>query len=162
MAEVSDDLRAVERWASTLLAQLTPAGQRKALLDVSRDLRRSQQSRIAAQKNPDGSRYKPRKPKTQRGAKNLRGKAGRIKRQKMFAKLRTSRYMQVEATGEGLAIGFAGRVARIARIHQLGELAPVAPKGPMALYPARVLLGFSDADRELIRDRLLHHITKDP
>lgn len=63
---------------------------------------------------------------------NLRAKAGRVKRAAMFAKLRTGRYMTVEATADGLALGFAGRVARIARVHQLAELAPVAPGGPIA------------------------------
>lgn len=159
---LTDELQAVEKWASTLLAQLSPAGRRKAMLDIARELRRSQQARIAAQKDPDGTAYTPRKVKAQKGGKKLRGKRGRIKRAAMFAKLRTSRYMQVEATPAGLAIGFAGRVARIARVHQLGEVDRVAPGGPEIRYPARVLLGFTDSDRELIRDKLLKHITESP
>nr|WP_231957699.1 phage virion morphogenesis protein [Paraburkholderia tropica] len=63
--------------------------------------------------------------------------------------------MTVEATADGLALGFA---SRIARVHQLGVLAPVPPGGPNAQYPARPLIGFTDAD--LIRDRLLHQITQ--
>ncbi|MEI7294431.1 phage virion morphogenesis protein [Paraburkholderia tropica] len=152
---MSDDLQALEQWASALLSRLAAPERRKIMLDVAHDLRRSQQARISAQQNPDGSTYTARK--TRKG-KNLRGKAGRVKRAAMFAKLRTARYMTVEATADGLALGFAGRVARIARVHQLGELAPVAPGGPNAQYPARRLLGFTDADRELIRDRLLHHL----
>ncbi|MEK6383108.1 MAG: phage virion morphogenesis protein [Paraburkholderia tropica] len=64
----------------------------------------------------------------------------------------------VEAKADGLALGFAGRVARIARVHQLGELASGAPCGPNVQYPARRLLGFTDVD--LIRHRPLHHITQ--
>ncbi|MFP6562375.1 phage virion morphogenesis protein [Paraburkholderia sp. B3] len=159
---MTDELQAVERWAGSLLAQLAPAARRKVMLDIARELRRSQQARIAAQQDPDGTAYTPRKVKAQKGGKRLRGKRGRIKRAAMFAKLRTARYMQVEATPTGLAIGFAGRVARIARVHQLGELDRVSPAGPEVRYAARVLLGFTDADRELIRDRLLKHIIDIP
>ncbi|WP_281177762.1 phage virion morphogenesis protein [Paraburkholderia heleia] len=154
----ADELQAVERWAGALLMQLSPAGRRKAMLDIARELRRSQQARIASQQDPDGTAYTPRKIKAKKDGKKLRGKRGRIKRAAMFAKLRTARYMQLEATPAGLALGFAGRVARIARIHQFGELAPVTPGGPNARYPARVLLGFTDAERELVRDRLLSHV----
>jgi phage virion morphogenesis protein len=157
---MTDELQAVEKWAGALLAQLAPAARRKVMLDIARELRRSQQTRIAAQKDPDGTAYTPRKVKAQKGGKKLRGKRGRIKRVAMFAKLRTARYMQVEATPAGLAIGFAGRVARIARVHQLGEADRVVPSGPEVRYPARIILGFTDADRELIRDKLLSHITE--
>ncbi|GAB5098708.1 phage virion morphogenesis protein [Caballeronia sp. HLA56] len=149
-----------EAWAGGLLSKLQPAARRAAMRDVARVLRRSQQTRIAAQRNPDGAAYEPRKPRFEVGAKKLRDKRGRIKRAAMFAKLRTIRYMRTEVGADGLAIGFAGRVARIARIHQFGETAPVAPGGRDYRYPARTLLGFTDADRELIRDMLLKHITQ--
>ena len=99
----------------------------------------------------------PRKP---RPKKHLRDKAGRIKRAAMFVKLRQTRYLRTESDSSGLAIGFAGRVARVARVHQLGESDRVAPRGPQYRYPARVLLGFTSADRDMIRDTLLKHITK--
>ncbi|MCI0152138.1 phage virion morphogenesis protein [Paraburkholderia sediminicola] len=153
-----DELHAIGAWAAALLAKLSPAARRTAMRDVARELRRSQKQRIAAQKNPDDSAYTPRK--TNKGAKKLRDKRGRIKRTAMFMKLRTARFLQMEADANGLAIGFAGRVARVVRIHQHGEKAPVAPNGPEYRYPARVLLGFTDADREMIRDMLLKHITK--
>lgn len=78
----------------------------------------------------------------------------------MFAKLRQSRYLRMESDAKGLAIGFMGRIARVARIHQLGERDRVAPHGAEYKYPARVLLGFTDAEREMIRDELLKHLTK--
>lgn len=136
---MTDELQAVEKWAGALLMQLSPAGRRKAMLEIARDLRRSQKTRVAAQKNPDGTPYTPRKAKARKGGKKLRGKRGRIKRAAMFAKLRTARCMQIEATPSALAIGFAGRVARIARVHQLGEVDRVSPHGPEVRYPARVL-----------------------
>ncbi|MFM0181762.1 phage virion morphogenesis protein [Paraburkholderia aspalathi] len=152
-----DELSALESWAGGLLSQLEAPARRAALRDIARELRRSQQTRIAQQQNPDGSAYEARKP---RPKKHLRDKAGRIKRKAMFAKLRQARYLRAESDSQGLAIGFAGRVARVARIHQLGESDRVAPGGPEYKYPTRVLLGFTDADREMIRDMLLAHIVK--
>ncbi|CAE6841703.1 hypothetical protein R69746_06954 [Paraburkholderia aspalathi] len=154
-----DELQAVETFLGGLLGKLQPAARRAAMRDIARELRRSQQTRIVAQQNPDGSRYAARKPRTKPGGK-LRDKRGRIKRAAMFAKLRTARYLKTEADANGLAIGFAGRVARVARVHQLGETDRVAPGGVEYRYPARVLLGFTDAEREMIRDRLLQHLTK--
>jgi phage virion morphogenesis protein len=155
-----DELQALEKWASSLLTQLSPAARRTAMRDVARELRRSQQARIASQRNPDESAYEPRRARAAKGGKKLREKKGRIKRAAMFAKLRTARFLKVEADASGLAIGFAGRVARLARVHQFGEMERVAPGGPEYRYPARVLLGFTGADREMIRDRLLGHLTQ--
>ncbi|MFX1735397.1 phage virion morphogenesis protein [Paraburkholderia sp. A1RI_3L] len=149
-----DELSAVETWAGALLGQLSPAGRRTVMRDVARELRRSQQKRIAAQRNPDGSAYEPRKAKpTQKKAKG-RDKRGRIRRTAMFMKLRTARLMKVDAEADGFAVGFAGRVGRIARIHQGGERVPVTPGGPKYRYPARALLGFTDTDRAIILDWL--------
>ncbi|MGS0626104.1 phage virion morphogenesis protein, partial [Ralstonia sp. VS2407] len=41
-----------------------------------------------------------------------------------------------------------------------GQKAPVEPGGPLAQYPIRVALGFADADRELVRDRLLRYLNR--
>ena len=153
-----DELHALEQWADALLARLSPSARRTALLDIARVLRRSQQARIAAQHNPDGSTYTTRKNRTAKGGKKLRDKQGRIKRTAMFVKLRTARFLKIEADSTSLAIGFTGRVASIARIHQFGEREPVAPGGPEYTYPARVLLGFTEADREMIRNRLLSQL----
>jgi phage virion morphogenesis protein len=155
-----DELRALEKWAGGLLAQLSPAARRTAMRDVARELRRSQQARIASQRNPDESAYEPRKARAAKGGKKLREKKGRIKRAAMFAKLRTARFLKIEADAMGLAIGFAGRVSRVARVHQYGLTDRVAPHGVEYKYPTRALLGFTDADHELIRDMLLKNLTK--
>lgn len=126
--------------------------------DIARELRRSQQVRIAAQRNPDGTGYESRK--VRHSDKKLRSKRGRIKRTAMFMKLRTARWMKIEASERQLAIGFSGRIARVARVHQFGEKAPVVPGGSEYPYPVRVLLGLTDLDRELIRENLLRHLTE--
>ncbi|SDE41642.1 phage virion morphogenesis protein [Paraburkholderia lycopersici] len=152
-----DELSALESWAGGLLAQLDGPARRAALRDVARELRKSQQTRIAQQRNPDGTAYTARKP---RPKKHLRDKAGRIKRGAMFARIRQARYLRADVDSEGVAIGFVGRVARVARIHQFGESDRIAPNGPEYKYPARVLLGFSDTDLDIVRDVLLKHLVK--
>ncbi|MCQ4319725.1 phage virion morphogenesis protein [Stutzerimonas stutzeri] len=152
---MADDLSALEDWAGALLNQLQPAERRKVTSAIARDLRRSQQQRIATQKNPDGTAYAPRKPR-----QPLRAKAGRIKQRKMFAKLRTARYLRLQSDASNIALGFAGRVSRIARIHQYGLRDKPGRQTPDTQYARRELLGFSAADLELIRDRLVEHLVR--
>lgn len=154
---MSDDLHALEAWAGALLAKLQPAQRRAINHKVAIDLRRSQAQRIKAQQGPDGAAYPARKRR-----KEFKGKNGRIKRQKaaMFAKIRTARHLKVKATGDQIEVGFFGWVARVARVHQDGLTDNVIKKGPKYIYPARPLLGISQADRALIRESLLHHINK--
>jgi phage virion morphogenesis protein len=155
-----DELTALEEWAGLLLAKLDPAGRRKVAVDVARELRRSHQQRIAQQRNPDGSAYDPRKPRQVMKNARLREKAGRIKRAAMFVKLRTARFLKVETDSSGLAIGFSGRAARLARVHQDGETAEVTRGGKSYKYPVRQLLGFTEAERQMIRDRILDHVAE--
>lgn len=145
---MTDDLTALEDWAGGLLSKLTPAARRRAAKAIATALRKSQQQRIAQQQNPDGSAYVPRKTQP------ARAKRGRIKRQAMFTKLRKSKYLKARATPDVASVAFVGRAAAIARVHQEGGTDKVN-KRILARYPRRVLLGFSDADRELVRDVLL-------
>lgn len=151
---MTDNLHALEDWAGALLAQLEPKARRQVTQAIARDLRKSQQQRIAAQKNPDGTPYAPRKPRQE-----LRAKAGRIKRKRqMFAKLRTARYLRLQSDASTIAIGFAGRVSRLARIHQYGLRDKPGRNSPDVQYARREILGLTDADLELIRDRLVEHL----
>lgn len=149
---MSDDLRAIEDWAGVLLAKLGAGERRKLNQTIARDLRRSQQQRIAAQRNPDGTPYAPRKPR-----KDLRGKVGGVRR-KMFAKLRQAKHLKLQSTADRMAIGFVGRTARLARVHQYGLRDRAERGAPDVQYDRRQLLGLTDADLELIRDRLLEHL----
>ena len=148
------DLAAIEDWAGVLLARLQPAERRKLNQTIARTLRRSQQQRIGAQRNPDGTPYARRKPREQ-----LRAKGGRIKR-KMFTKLKQARYLKLQSDASRIAIGFLGRTSRLARVHQYG-LRDRPERGQAEVrYERRELLGFTDADVELIRDQLLEHLTR--
>lgn len=150
---MTNRLEALEDWAAGLLGQLEPASRNKLARSVGQVLRRSQQQRIIAQQNPDGSNYAPRKQR------NLRGKQGRVKRKvKMFQKLRTASFLRVQGDGNAISVGFTGRIARIARVHQYG-LKDRAQKGtPEVRYDQREILGFTDVDLDLIRDSLLWNL----
>lgn len=147
---MSDNLDALEDWAGALLAQLKPTERRKLNQGIARELRRSQQQRIAAQQNPDGSAYAPRKPR-----KGLRGKAGRAK---MFIKLRQAKHLKLRSDADSIALGISGRAGRIAQTHQYGLMDRPEPNGPEIRYARRELLGFTEAELEMIRDRLLQHL----
>jgi phage virion morphogenesis protein len=149
---MTDDLDALEDWAGALLTRLQPAERRRLTRAVATALRRNQQQRIAAQRNPDGSAYEPRKPQ-----KDLRGKTGRVRR-KMFTKLRTAKYLRTQADADSAGVAFVGRVGRLAGVHQRGETDEVMKGGPKVRYPARQLLGFTEQDTEMIRDALLSHL----
>jgi phage virion morphogenesis protein len=152
---MSDDLRAIETWAAALLARLEPGQRRLVNRKIAQDLRRSQARRIASQHAPDGATYTVRKKR-----KELRGKKGRIKRQKaaMFEKIRTQKNLKTQQDANQISVGFFGRVARIARVHQEGLKDLASKKGPEYHYPARPLLGFSATDQALISVSLLRHL----
>lgn len=150
-----DDLDQLEHWAAPLLAKLLPAERRKLARVIGADLRRSQQQRIAAQQNPDGSAYAPR-----RTQKRLRDKAGAIKRGAMFAKIRQTKHLKLQTDESQISVGFFGRVARIAQVHQEGHSDRVSRTGPRVRYQRRQLLGFTAQDRERIKAQLLEHLAK--
>lgn len=153
---MNDDLQRLEEWAGALIAKVQPAQRRQLVRQVANDLRREHARLIAQQVAPDGTPYPARKNR-----KELRGKAGRIKRQKatMFNKLRTNTYLQVQTDATQASVGFFGKVARIARVHHEGLQDKVTPRGPSYRYPARPLLGFTAADVDTIRRAILEHLT---
>jgi phage virion morphogenesis (putative tail completion) protein len=151
---MTNRLEALEDWASGLLEQLEPAARNRLVRSLGHALRKSQQQRIITQRNPDGSKYAPRKHR------NLRGKLGRVKRKlKMFQKLRTASFLKVQGDGNSISTGFTGRIARIARVHQHGLKDFAERRSLVVKYEKRVLLGFTDVEFDLIRDGLLAHTT---
>ena len=152
------DLEQLEDWVGGLIAALEPRARRKLALAVARDLKQSQVRRIAAQQNPDGSGFEPRKKQAGR----LRSQSGRIRRSGgMFQKLRKAAYLGHEATAEEASVGFNNAtVARVARVHQDGLVDRVsrAKNAPSIRYPSRRLLGFTDDDRQRLLATVLMHL----
>lgn len=145
------DLEALEDWVRPLLDKLEPSERRRLARTLAQGLRTRQRQRIAAQRNPDGSPFEPRKPQA-------RAQSGFVRRGVMFAKIRQAKHLKARATPGEAAVGFLGRVARIARVHQEGLRARVEPGGPYHRYPARELLGLSAADRAWVREQLIDHL----
>ena len=152
---MASNLETLETWAAVLLDRLEPGERSKLARSIGQELRRSQQKRVMAQENPDGSKYAPRKHR------NLRGKQGRVKRKlAMFKKLRTASYLKVRGDSNGVSVGFTGRIARIARVHQYGLKDRAERGAPDVKYDKRELIGFTQMDLDQIRDSLLSHLTK--
>ena len=152
-ARMTNRLEVLEDWASGLLAQLEPASRNKLARSLGQALRRSQQQRIIAQQNPDGSRYAPRKQR------NLRGKQGRVMRKvKMFQKLRLTSFLKMQGDGNAISVGFTARIARIARVHQYGLKDRAERGSPDVQYDKREVLGLSESDLNMLKDELILHL----
>ncbi|NTY35635.1 phage virion morphogenesis protein [Burkholderia diffusa] len=147
-----DRLSRAEEWASGLLDQLTPAQRAVLAKGLAVELRRRQSRRIAEARNPDGSRYAPRKPQARR-------KKGRIRRA-MFAKLRTARFLKTASSADASVLHFTRQVERIARVHQEGLRDRVERNGPIVQYPVRELLGLADADIDRIAEHVLAFLAR--
>lgn len=143
----------VEARFGALVSALEPAARKALATEIAKSLRASEAARIAAQKNPDGSDYEPRKHQLRRRKKNLR--AG------MFAKLRTGRFLKSRADADQAVVTFANEVQRIARVHQLGLRDRVDRKtGVETDYPVRKLLGITDAAATLIEGLVINHLSR--
>lgn len=145
------DLEALETWLSPLLQKLDGRGRAQLARKAAQQLRRSQQQRIRAQVNPDGSPYAPRKPR------DLRGRKGRIKR-RMFEKLKMARYVRAKGTPREVVVGFTGRVSRIARVHQYGLKDRAERGAPEVQYARRELLGLDRKNMELLTESILNQL----
>lgn len=143
-------VKTAEAELSALLATLEPKARRQLAVSIARQLRQSQQKRIADQLNPDGTAFAPRKP-------TLRQKQGTIRRQ-MFSRLRTAKYLKTEASPDAAVVGFISKVGRIAAVHQYGLRDRVRPGGAEVQYPARRLLGFTATDYNAISDMVMSHL----
>ncbi|MEC5446146.1 phage virion morphogenesis protein [Enterobacter hormaechei] len=147
------DFKPFDNQLAGLLAALSPSARRKLSGEIAKQLRAAQQQRIKQQKNPDGSPYQARKRQP------LRAKKGRIKRA-MFQKLRTNRYMKASGRENGAVVEFTGNVQRIARVHQYGLKDRPNVHAQDVQYAERQLLGFSQADKQLVETLTIKHLSR--
>lgn len=149
----------LESFAGSLIATLEPKARRELARDIAQLLRGNRQRSIAAQQNPDGSAFEPRKPQLRLrpggSGLGLRGQKGKVRRGAMFQKLRTGRYLKAQGTPDAAIVTFTAEVQRIARVHQEGLRDRVNRRGLEVTYPARRLLGINDADETEIRDLIV-------
>jgi phage virion morphogenesis protein len=146
------ELKPFDDKLAALIAAMSPAGRRKLAAEIAKELRKSQQQRIKLQKAPNGTPYQARKRQP------LRGKSGRIKRA-MFQKLRSSRYMKASGNNDAAVVEFTGKVQRIARVHQLGLKDRPNPHSRDVQYSERQLLGYSQADKQLVGELVIKHLS---
>jgi phage virion morphogenesis protein len=144
-----DELRRLERWVEPLLKQISPAARKKLAKEIGTKLRKSQQKRIQAQQNPDGTKFAARRRQPNRS----------IKRKAMFIKLKRAKHLKIKASADKVSIGFYGRVAKIANVHQKGLRDKAHKNSRDVRYKKRQLLGFTRQDKEQILDTLLAHLS---
>lgn len=145
------DLHEVDAWLDALLAQLEPTARTKMLREVARDVRRIQQANITAQRAPDGTAWEPRRV-------TARSKKGRIRR-KMFAKLKTTKYLKAQATSDTAEIAFVPAVQKLARVHHYGLRDRVNRRGTEVKYTERPLLGISDDILIKVKDIMIRYLS---
>ena len=142
---------AIEARLSALIERLSPASRTALARTLAAQLRATQSARIAAQHNPDGSAFEPRKPQLRNKKKKLRAA--------MFNKLRTNTWLKAKGTADGAVVAFTRDVERIARVHQLGLRDRVNRKTNLeADYPARQLLGLTVVEEALLDTLISTHL----
>lgn len=146
------ELHEVEEWLGALLSQLEPSMRTKVLREVAGDVRRIQQNNITLQRSPDGTAWEPRRV-------TARTKPGRIRR-KMFAKLKTAKYLKAQANANMAEIAFVPGVQKLVRVHHYGLRDRVNKRGTEVKYAERPLLGFNNDIRMKLSDFLMSSIGK--
>jgi phage virion morphogenesis protein len=148
-----NELKPFDDKLAVLVAGMSASSRRQMAAEIAKRLRTSQQGRIKRQQAPDGTPYADRKRQP------IRSKKGRVKRE-MFAKLRTNRYMKAKGSADEALVEFAGRVQRIARVHQEGLRDRPNRHSRDVQYDARPLLGFSEADRQIVEDVIITRLSE--
>lgn len=159
------ELQHLADWAAPLLDGLSPHERRTLALAVAKDLRADNVRTMRAQQAPDGTAWASRKAPA-RPIKARTAPTGQVRRrtrnaknaQAMFVKLRTTRHLKAGGTPSEALVQFVGRAERIARVHHHGLPDLVKPGGPTYNYPARPLIGITDAAAARIGDLILSHL----
>ena len=134
-----------------MLELMSPPMRQRLLGQMLRNLRARNVKRIRAQQGPDGTAWQARKAQPK----------GRAKRGgKMLTGMARLRHLKTAVNSEAGELGYSGGAAFLANIHHHGMLDNVSAKGPKVQYPARPLLGISQADIDMISNQLLNHFSR--
>ncbi len=148
-----NDFAPIEQLCRDLLLRTAPPERAQLMRSIGREIRKSQSDRVAAQRDPEGTAFAPRRPKPDRGPKK-----GKLRQQKMFRKLRMAKSLKAGGNSDEVWVGFAGRASRIASIHQAGLSDAPAPGQPKVRYARRVLLGLTETEHRRVLDLILDHL----
>lgn len=157
MAET--DLTRVEKWLDGLLLRLAPGARKKLAMKIGRALRRANAARIAANKQPDGQKMAPRRPRTGPDGKPLG-------RKRMFPRIRHAKNLRIKASADSVELTFGGGgVGKVASIHHFGEVGTVGRtrdgRTIRARYEARRLLGFGSDDMDAVLEEVTRALSTD-
>lgn len=130
-----DMAQGLREWLDGLALSLAPAESKQLMQSLAQELRVRTRQRIAAQRDPSGQKFIPRK----------REQLGRIRRDAMFSKLQHQ--LKTQYSSEYAAVGLAGRNAMIARVHQYGLSDRPSRNTQPVRYAQRELLGFGTDDQ---------------
>ena len=147
------DFKPIEQLCRDLLLRTAAPERARLMRSISRAIRKCQSDRIAAQRDPEGAAFAPRRPKPDRDRRK-----GKLRPQKMFRKLRLAKSLKAGGNSDEIWVGFGGRASRIASIHQAGLSDVPAPGQPKVRYARRVLLGLTKAEQQRILDLILAQV----
>jgi phage virion morphogenesis protein len=164
--ETFRDFTPLDHAIEDMTRRMTPAARKALATRVAVDLQKANAGRMHENVEPDGSAMEPRKLKKSGKARTrrLRDRVTSIRRtvrqQKMFLRAAAPRYLRKETSAGEAQVGFVGAMARIMRVHQYGLRDTVTrdPSSPAADYPARQVIGFADADRAQVLERVAEHL----
>lgn len=146
-------LEQLETFLQQVMQGLSPRERRQAAMKIGQAMRRENLQRIAMNLKPDGTPMEPRRPR-----KDTRGRLRRAAGGKMFRKLRAIKGWQLDARADGVELR-PGKGAKVVAEHHFGLRGYVgrSPTGErvFARYPARPLLGFSQADEKAVLDAVI-------
>ena len=151
---MSDGLAPLDAELARLAAGASPAQLAKVSRSIAADMRTANARRIRANVTPDGAAMEPRKTLRPTRLGDAARAGRRIKPARMYAKAPGA---LVRRSNAQLAqLGFSGAGDRIMAVHQLGLIDSVSRESgaPKVAYPERPVLGFSDADRARIFDKV--------
>jgi phage virion morphogenesis protein len=132
-----------------MIEALSPAGRKILLNRIVRRVAAENRKRIGANVSPDGAAFTPRK------------RAGKGIRQRMFVRLKSTRWLKTKTFPDEARVFFYGGAAGLAREHHYGLRARLRrPSNKRIPMPARELLGISDDDKSMIEDMILEHFAK--
>ncbi|WP_320764038.1 phage virion morphogenesis protein [Pectobacterium actinidiae] len=81
------------------------------------------------------------------------------RKETMFRKLRTVRFLRIDTSPNSAAIGFSGQAGSIARVHQFGEADKIGRSS--VRYPIRELLGLTPTDLDWVAETITDFIQPD-
>jgi phage virion morphogenesis protein len=90
-------------------------------------------------------------------AGKLRRRGG-LRRQAMFRRLASSRFLKTGTDDQSFWVGFTGKVSQIASVHQHGLRDKPSLRAKAVPYAKRELLGATAADRDRLLDALYEHL----